>query len=150
MSLMRLLPASAFIMAALSGCSYFHFTSNVAPERFSEYFKASGVEQLTKEDLVKRDDYEILGTVSGSSCQETDRDAPPKERLARKALLEAAHDAGADAAVMDSCVEMRDSAMCVRSIVCYGEAVKLKGKPQKAAGESSQEEQEDSGEKSDD
>ena len=87
MSLMRLLPASAFIMAALSGCSYFHFTSNVAPDRFSEYFKASGVEQLTKEDLVKRDDYEILGTVSGSSCQETERDAPPKERLARKCCI---------------------------------------------------------------
>ena len=152
MSLIRLLPASAFIMAALSGCSYFHFTSNVAPDRFSEYFKASGVEQLTKEELVKRDDYEILGTVSGSSCQETERDAPPKERLARKALLEAAHDAGADAAVMDKCVEMRESAMCARSIVCYGEAVKLvKGSPAKAEDPEKADEAgaEDSGEKTD-
>ena len=62
-------------------------------------------------------------------------------------------DAGADAAVMDKCVEMRESAMCARSIVCYGEAVKLvKGSPAKAEDPEKADEAgaEDSGEKTDD
>ena len=70
MSLRRLLPASAFIMAALSGCSYFHFTSNVAPERFSAYFKASGVEPPPKEALAKRPDDVCNYTSRRGACQQ--------------------------------------------------------------------------------
>ena len=54
---------------------------------------------------------------------------------------------------MDKCVEMRESAMCARSIVCYGEAVKLvKGSPAKAEDPEKADEAgaEDSGEKTDD
>lgn len=111
---------------AVVGCSWFTFSTNIDPQNFTEYYKASLVKQYSKEDLQSIEDYEDLGTVDGISCQVSEEEPTPSEKLAQRDLLEKSYDLGANAIIMGKCIELEATLHCIREYTCYGQALKVK------------------------
>lgn len=114
----------AVSLSLLSGCTWFSFSTNVDPENFREYFKASGVSEITRAQMASLDAYDDLGMVESSDCMETEDDAAPSKGVAMKTLLEQASDKGADAVAGAKCVTVTDTLKCKEEITCYAQAIK--------------------------
>ena len=108
----------------LGGCSWFSFSTNVDPENFREYFKASGVTEISRAEMASLADYDDLGMVEASDCMATEEDAAPSKGNAMKSLLENASDKGADAVAGARCVTVTDTLQCKEEITCYAQAIK--------------------------
>ncbi len=112
---------SAFL---LSGCSNFSFTSNVDKDNFDTYFKPSEVKIYSKEQL-QGVDYDVTGSVEGSSCQLEENDRPADIKEARtKARIHAA-DINANGLIIQSCITFKADDSCLSNIICYGQAISI-------------------------
>lgn len=113
----------ALISAALlSGCSNYSFTSNVDKENFDEYFKPSQVTIYSKSDL-KSLDYQLLGAVEGSSCQQDKKDLPANIKEARTNARINATNMNANGIVFQSCINFEADKTCLSNIICYARAI---------------------------
>jgi len=106
---------------ALSGCSSYQFSSNLDKENFDEYFKPSQVTVYSKAELNDLD-YQFLGSVEGSSCQEEENDRPADIKEARTNARINAADMHANAIVFHSCLNFPADKVCVSNVICYGRA----------------------------
>lgn len=116
----RLIPVISSLL--LLGCSNYQFSSNVDKENFDEYFKPSQVTIYDKSELTLLN-YELLGAVEGSSCQEEPNDLPADIKEARTNARINAADMHANGIVFQSCIEFEQDKTCVSNIICYGRAI---------------------------
>lgn len=114
--------ATVFSVLLLAGCSNYEFSSNVDKENFDEYFKPSQVTIYSKEEL-KTLDYQLLGVVEGSSCQEESNDLPADIKQARTNARINAADMNANGIVFQSCINFEQDNTCISNIICYGRAI---------------------------
>lgn len=111
-----------FSVLFLSACSSYQFSSNLDKKNFEEYFKPSQVAIYSKADL-KKLDYQLIGAVEGSSCQEKANQRPADIKEARtKARINAA-DINANGIVFQSCINFESDNVCLSNIICYGQAI---------------------------
>jgi RcsF protein len=117
------IPYLAILSALLlSGCSSYQFSSNLDKENFDEYFKPSQVIVYSKSDL-KDLEYQYIGAVEGSSCQEDENQIPANSRDARtKARINAAN-MNANGIVFQSCLDFDADKTCRSNVICYGQAI---------------------------
>ncbi|MDY6322053.1 MAG: Rcs stress response system protein RcsF [Succinivibrio sp.] len=114
--------ALVFAAFALAGCSGYSVHTNLDPDNFREYFKPSGAQSVTDEDLQGRA-YKVIGQVTGLSCKAGEYDPAPTEADARtKARLKAV-DLGANAVKFGRCVRLENTPACLVSVTCYGDAL---------------------------
>lgn len=113
-----------FSMLFLAGCSNYQFSSNLDKENFDQYFKPSQVTVYSKNDLSDLD-YQLIGAVEGSSCQEESKQLPADIKEARtKARINAA-DMHANGIVFQSCLTFDADKSCFSNIICYGQALSV-------------------------
>jgi|SRR5574344_261101 RcsF protein len=117
------------ILAALvlSSCSSFEFKTNLDPSNFKEYYKPSGVTEVSEEDLENTPN-RSLGVVSGLSCQLKDSDAVATEVKARTEARIKAVDLGANAIKFGKCVHLSNTPACKVSVTCYADALVIDDK----------------------
>lgn len=124
---MRRLPLAlplSLSLVLLTGCSLFSFHTNIDKENFTEYFKPGTVALVEKAQLEDLN-YEVLGTVEAESCQ-ADADQPvPNLGDARTQARRRVADMGGNALVMGKCVTLEQTADCLSSLLCYGQALKV-------------------------
>jgi len=107
-----------------TACSNVHFSSNVDKENFETYFAPSSVVVYDKDDLDDLD-FEVIGSVEGSSCQINKNDVPADIREARtKARIHAA-DLNANGVVFQSCISFKEDQACITNVICYGRALNV-------------------------
>ncbi len=119
-----LLSLAAAALAA-GGCSGVSVRTNLNPGNFTDYFKASGVDVVTYEEL-EGSNYVRLGTARGLSCQEDADSFPANEADARTELKRHAVDMGANALVINQCIRAAETGACSLSVTCYGDALYVK------------------------
>lgn len=120
---MNRLVVFAFV-GLVSGCSNYQFNSNLDKDNIDTYFKPSQVVVYDKDDLSDLD-YNVIGAVEGSSCQEAAIDIPANQKDARtKARINAA-DMGANGIVFQSCLNFKQDETCVTNVICYGRALEI-------------------------
>jgi len=119
--LLRIRLIALLTIVVLSGCSSYQFSSNLDKENFDEYFKPSQVTVYSKADL-KDLDYQFIGAVEGSSCQEAVNERPADIKEARTNARINAADMNANAIVFQSCLNFPADKVCVSNIICYGRA----------------------------
>jgi RcsF protein len=122
---MKSLPVTALLMTLLSGCSLFQVHTNLDKENFTEYFKPGSVNVLDKAQILDANATSI-GTVEGESCQSKDIQAPPNISDAQTDARRKVADKGGNAVVFGKCISMPATTECVASMVCYGQAYKVK------------------------
>lgn len=113
-----------FASLGLNACSHYALHSNVDPENIHEYFKASSVKVLSKQQLLQHD-YQVITTLEGNNCQEKSNQPPATATRAKVDLLRKAADAKADAVVFSSCLTFPKDNVCYSSVSCYAKAVKI-------------------------
>jgi len=111
-----------FATLFLSACSRYHLSTNLDKENFDEYFKPSQVSVYSKSAL-KTLDYEILGAVEGSSCQEESNQLPADIKVARTNARINAANMHANGIVINSCLSFEADATCLSNVICYGQAL---------------------------
>lgn len=120
--LLTLRSITIFSTLILAGCSNYQFSSNVDKENFDEYFKPSQVTIYSKDEL-KLLDYQLLGAVEGSSCQQESNDLPADIKQARTNARINAADMNANGIVFQSCINFEQDDTCISNIICYGRAI---------------------------
>ncbi|WP_409420562.1 Rcs stress response system protein RcsF [Pseudaeromonas sp. ZJS20] len=124
---MRRLPLAlplSLSLVLLTGCSMFSFHTNIDKENFTEYFKPGTVALVEKAQLEDLN-YEVLGTVEAESCQ-ADADQPvPNLGDARTQARRKVADMGGNGLLMGKCVTLEQTADCLSSLLCYGQALKV-------------------------
>lgn len=110
---------SALIVA---GCSNYQFSSNLDQKNFEEYFKPSQVKVYKKQDLAHLD-YQLIGAVEGSSCQETKNQPAADIKHARTQARINAADMNANGIVFQSCLTFEEDKTCLTNIICYAQAL---------------------------
>jgi len=115
--MMRLLFISLFLVF-IGGCSHFEYSTNVSKKNFEQYFKPSQVRVYKKSDL-KNLDYNIIGAVDGSSCQQKENDLPASEREARTNARVNAANMHANGIVFQTCLTIKPDKTCLSNIICY-------------------------------
>lgn len=108
----------------LSACSHYQLSSNLDKENFDEYFKPSQVTIYAKPDLASID-YQLLGAVEGSSCQQGNNDIPADIKEARTNARINAANLNANGIVFQSCINFEQDKTCISNIICYGRAIKV-------------------------
>lgn len=111
-------------IAALSGCSQYQFSSNVDKDNFDSYFKPSQVTIYSKAELSELD-YEVLGAVDGSSCQENTKEIPADIKEARTNARINAAEMNANGIIFQSCLTFEKDDTCISNIICYGRAIQV-------------------------
>lgn len=106
----------------LASCSNYSFHTNLDKENFTEYFKPGTVTVVDKAELEQLD-YQVLGTVEGTSCQEQANQAVPVLGDARTDARRRTADLGGNALVLSQCLELQQTPGCLASITCYGQAM---------------------------
>lgn len=114
----------SYLLAAtlLTGCSGYSFHTNLDKENFTEYFKPGSVTLIDKAQMAKLD-YQVLGTVEGTSCQEEANQPVPVIGDARTEARRRTADLGGNALVLSQCLELQQTPGCLASITCYGQAM---------------------------
>ena len=107
---------------SISACSNFQFSSNLDKENFDEYFKPSKVTIYEKSELLKLE-YEVLGAVEGSSCQEEVNDRPADIKQARTRARINAAELNANGIVFQTCINFEKDKSCISNIICYARAL---------------------------
>lgn len=120
-----ILPALTAAALAAGGCTGVSVHTNLNPSNFTDYFKASGVDVVTYEEL-DGSNYMLIGGVHGLSCQEDEDDFPANEADARTELKRNAVDMGANALVINKCIRAAETGACSLSVTCYGDALYVK------------------------
>ncbi|GAA4496976.1 Rcs stress response system protein RcsF [Pseudaeromonas paramecii] len=124
---MRRLPLAlplSLCLTLLTGCSYFSVHTNIDKENFTEYFKPGSVALVEKAQLEDLN-YQVLGTVEAESCQ-ADADQPvPNLGDARTEARRKVADMGGNGLLMGKCVTLAQTADCLSSLLCYGQALKV-------------------------
>lgn len=110
------------VSCGLCACESVAFNTNLDPDNFKDYYKASAVEDSTYEGLTGKN-YKSLGLVRGLSCQIDDRDFPANEADARTDARRKAADMGANAVVFGKCVKINKTPSCQVSVTCYADAL---------------------------
>jgi len=111
-------------LGLLAGCSYFSVHTNIDKANFTEYFKPGTVALVEKAQLEALN-YQVLGTVEAESCQ-ADADQPvPNLGDARTEARRKVADMGGNALLMGQCVTLQQTADCLSSLLCYGQALKV-------------------------
>ncbi|PKG37367.1 Rcs stress response system protein RcsF [Psychromonas sp. Urea-02u-13] len=111
-----------FSALSLSGCSNYQFSSNVDKKNFDEYFKPSQVTIYSKSDLDDLE-YQLLGAVEGSSCQQESKQLPADIKQARTNARINAANMNANGIVFQSCINFEADKSCLSNIICYGRAI---------------------------
>ncbi len=111
-----------FSVLFLSACSNYQFSTNLDKENFDEYFKPSQVTIYQKSDLQELD-YQLLGAVEGSSCQERENQLPADIKEARTNARINAANMNANGIVFQSCINFEADKICLSNIICYGRAI---------------------------
>ncbi|HEY5715763.1 MAG TPA: Rcs stress response system protein RcsF [Psychromonas sp.] len=114
----------SFTAILLTACSHFDFSSNVDKQNFEDYFKPSQVTVYEKSQLTDLD-YQFIGAVEGSSCQEEENDRPADIREARTNARIHAAEMQANGIVFQSCLTFKKDSACVSNIICYGRAINV-------------------------
>ncbi|WP_372882769.1 Rcs stress response system protein RcsF [Psychromonas sp.] len=112
----------AFTAIFLTACSQFEFSTNVDKQNFEDYFKPSQVTVYEKSQLADLD-YQFIGAVEGSSCQEEEKDRPADIKEARTNARIHAAEMKANGIVFQSCLTFKKDSACVSNIICYGRAI---------------------------
>lgn len=120
---MKSLLVSTLSLILAAGCSTFQMHTNLDKENFTDYFKPSSVQILTKEQVLSLNALQ-LGTVEGESCQANDTQPVPSKTEAETISRRKAADLGGNAIVFGKCIEMPASSECKASVICYGQAYK--------------------------
>ncbi|MGL4750939.1 MAG: Rcs stress response system protein RcsF [Aeromonadaceae bacterium] len=120
---MRIL-APLVLPLLLASCSNYSFHTNLDKENFTEYFKPGSVTLIDKAQMAKLD-YQVLGTVEGTSCQEEANQPVPVIGDARTEARRRTADLGGNALVLSQCLELQQTPGCLASITCYGQALKI-------------------------
>ena len=113
-----------FTAVFLSGCSNYQFSSNIDKANFDEYFKPSQVTIYSKSDLQDLD-YQSLGAVEGSSCQQKSNQLPADIKEARTNARINAANMNANGVVFQSCINFKADKTCLSNIICYGRAIEV-------------------------
>ena len=106
----------------ISACSNFQYSSNLDKNNFDEYFKPSKVTIYEKSELLDLE-YDVLGAVEGSSCQEEANDRPADIREARTRARINAAELNANGIVFQSCISFEQDKSCISNIICYARAL---------------------------
>lgn len=112
------------VSTILVGCSNFDFSSNVDRDNFEKYFRPSQVTVFDKQEL-QGQDYQVLGSVQGSSCQEQENDLPADAKEARTKARINAYELNANGIIFQSCINFPRDETCVSNVICYGQAIKV-------------------------
>jgi len=115
----------SFTAILLTACSNFEFSSNIDKQNFDDYFKPSKVTVYEKSRLQDLD-YQFIGAVEGSSCQEKEKDRPADIKEARTNARINAVEMNANGIVFQSCLTFKKDKACVSNIICYGRAIKVR------------------------
>lgn len=113
---------TALTTILLTACGHFDFSSNVDKQNFENYFKPSQVTVYEKSQLADLD-YQFIGAVEGSSCQEAEKDRPADIKEARTNARIRAAEMNANGIVFQSCLTFKKDSACVSNIICYGRAI---------------------------
>ncbi len=105
---MKSLPFTALLMTMLSGCSLFQVHTNLDKAQILDVNATP------------------IGTVEGESCQSKSTQAPPNMIDAQTDARRKVADKGGNAVVFGKCISMPATTECVSSMVCYGQAYKVK------------------------
>jgi hypothetical protein len=122
---MKTLPFIAFMLTLLNGCSLFQVNTNLDKKNFTEYFKPSSVAVMDKNQVLDADG-KPLGTVEGESCQNDKTQPVPNIADAQTDARRKAADLGGNAVVFSKCAPVPATDTCIASLVCYGQAYKIK------------------------
>jgi RcsF protein len=106
----------------LSGCSNYQFSSNIDKQNFQEYFKPSQVTIYSKSNLNELE-YQLLGAVEGSSCQQESNQLPASIKEARTNARINAANMNANGIIFQSCINFESDNSCLSNIICYGRAI---------------------------
>lgn len=106
----------------LTGCSHYQFSSNLDKENFDDYFKPSQVNVYSKSELQDLN-YNLLGAVEGSSCQQDSKDIPADIKEARTNARINAANMNANGIVFQSCINFEADQTCLSNVICYGRAI---------------------------
>ena len=106
----------------LSGCSNYQFSSNIDKQNFQEYFKPSQVTIYSKSNLNELE-YQLLGAVEGSSCQQESNQLPASIKEARTNARINAANINANGIIFQSCINFESDNSCLSNIICYGRAI---------------------------
>lgn len=121
--MLRFLPI-IFVLLFTTACSNFEYSTNLDKENFDEYFKPSEVTVYQKSDLEDLE-YDVIGAVDGSSCQQKENEVPANERDARtKGRINAA-DMGANGVIFQTCLKIEPDKTCITNTICYGRALNV-------------------------
>lgn len=125
-SISLLCVTSLVLALGLTGCSGdYAVNSNLSKRNWDDYFKASGIEVLSREQLAGMS-YTTVGLVHGESCQENVELPPPDMAQAQTVAKRKAADLGANGLRALRCVhDSQPIPGCLASISCYGEAIAL-------------------------
>ncbi|MBY5990681.1 Rcs stress response system protein RcsF [Ferrimonas balearica] len=108
----------------LAGCAGdYHFSSNLDPANFDDYFQPGQVKLLGPETAIGN--AEVLGVVEGISCQESARSVPASDADARTQMRLEAGKLGANAVRLHQCMVLEEHPGCVVARACYGQALKM-------------------------
>ena len=107
---------------SVSACSNFQFSSNLDKNNLAEYFTPSKVTIYEKSELPELE-YEVLGAVEGSSCQENLNDRPADIKQARTRARIRAAELNANGIVFQSCINFAQDKSCISNIICYARAL---------------------------
>ncbi|MCI6797033.1 MAG: exopolysaccharide synthesis regulator RcsF [Succinatimonas sp.] len=120
---------SLLVLAALvlSGCSGYAFHTNLDPSNFKEYYKPSGVTEVTDEDLEGKP-YKSKGMVTGLSCQVKEGEHVATASEARTQAKIKAVDLNANAIRFKQCVRLENTPACIVSYSCYADALIIEDK----------------------
>ena len=112
----------AMLAMSLCACESVAVNTNLDPQNFKDYYKASAVTDNTYEELSGKS-YKSLGFVRGISCQLNPNDFPANEADARTQARRNAADLGANSVVFGKCVKIQKSPSCEVSVTCYADAL---------------------------
>lgn len=115
------------LLTALTGCANdWSFSSNLDKENFVDYYKHTSVKVVT-EQQAEEIGYQLVGSVEGESCQESNDLPPPDIAAARTDARRKAADLDANGVIIDICtsIQPEGDTVCVNTIVCFGRAVLL-------------------------
>lgn len=106
----------------ISGCSHYTLESNLDKENIETYFKPSQVTVYDK-DALSKVEYNVLGAVEGSSCQEASNDLTANEKEARTNARINAANMNANGIIFQTCLTFPQDETCLSNVICYGRAL---------------------------
>lgn len=121
---MRRLFLVSIAVSTLTACSNYDFSSNVDRDNFEQYFRPSQVTVYDKQSL-KGQEYRVIGSVEGSSCQEEEKALPADAKEARTKARINAYELKANGIIFQSCINFPRDETCVTNIICYGQALEV-------------------------